>query len=214
MILGGLYNTTEDFSPTVENLAAVANRHRVILTNRAYILSQSIDNVFPLPFNVFANQIEMITERGFPLLDRFSTLISHMRDSGIIQKLYNDFYYNVTMLHNIRDRDSDEFKEAQIVLTLGHMNGAFTMLIMGLLISSVTFGVELLVDKYYSRRRVRRLWKLLRNSCRQVFTIRTMQNIRQKNAKMLRRKWHEGKKFYKKIKLSIFNKAFKNTHSN
>lgn len=87
-ILGTIYNTTEAFWPTVENLNAVTKGERVILTNRLFVLSKSLSRVFPLPFNVFTNQIEMISERGFPLLNRFSNIIARMRDSGIIQKLY------------------------------------------------------------------------------------------------------------------------------
>lgn len=137
-------------------MEAVANGKRVILTNRVFVLSKSIQNVFPLPFNVFANQIEMISERGFPLLNRFNSIIAFMRDSGIVQKLYNDFYYNATVLHYIRNRGGDMFKEERIVLTLSHMDGAFTLLLFGYSIGLAVFGVEIIVDIYTKRRRARR----------------------------------------------------------
>lgn len=186
-----MYNTSEKFWPTVENLEAVANAERVILTNRAFVLSKSMHRVFPLPFNVFTNQIEMISERGFPLLKRFSNLIAYMRDSGIIQKLYNDFHYNATVLHYIRNRDDDMFKENQIVLSLDHMDGAFTLLIFGYFIGSVTFGIEIIMGIYARRRRARRNWKLLRIAWHQVLIMRSLQKNDKKNAKKTKTvKWN------------------------
>lgn len=212
-IIGRLYNTSEAFWPTEENLNDVAEGKRVILTNRVFILSKSIHHVFPLPFNVFANPLEMISERGFPLLKRYSNLIMFMRDAGIIDKLYKDFQYNATVLHHIRDREIDELKETQIVLTLGHMDGAFTVLLLGLFISIVTFVLEIIVDMYNRRRRTKRLWKLLRNSWRQVSIMRLVQKNSNKiggekrNATMqMKIKW---KKSNKKIKFNTSNEAFK-----
>lgn len=162
---------------------AVADGERVILTNRVFVLSKSIDHVFPLPFNVFTNQIEMISERGFPLLNRFNDLIAFMRDSGIIQKLYNDFYYNATVLHYIRHRDGDIFKEEQIVLTLSHMDGAFTLLIFGHLIGLVTFGVEIIMNVYTKRRKARCNWKLLQKTWYQMAKRPAMRKNNKKKRK-------------------------------
>lgn len=191
----------------MENLAAVAHGERVILTNRAFVLSKSIHDVFPLPFNVFANQIEMISERGFPLLNRFNNLIAFMRDSGIIQKLYNDFHYNVTVLHYIRNRDDDMFKEEQIVLTLNHMDGAFTLLLFGCLIGLVTFGVEIIMDTYSKRRRARRNWKRLRIAWHHLEIMPTAQkNGRKSRIKKKNVKWAVPKKNTKKetkLKLNV-----------
>lgn len=197
-----MYNSTEKFWPTVENLDAVANGERVILTNRVFVLSKSKNQVYPLPFNVFTNQLEIFSERGFPLLNRFSQLIAWMRDSGIIEKLYNDFYYNATMLHYIRNRDSDMFNEGIIVLTLNHMDGAFTLLIFGYFIGLVAFGVEIIMGIYTKRRRAdfaRRNWKLLRYAWRQVAIMRSMQKNGKKNAtKKNGVKWDISKNVNKK----------------
>lgn len=164
-ILSRLYNTSESFWPTTENLEAVAKGKRVILTNRVFVLSKSIQNVFPLPFNVFANQIEMISERGFPLLNRFSNIIAFMRDAGIIQKLYNDFYFNATVLQSIiRNREGGLFQEGRIVLTLSHMDGAFTLLLFGCSISFTVFCAEIIIDTYNKRRMAQRFEKLQQNA--------------------------------------------------
>lgn len=198
-ILYKLYNSSIPFWPTVENLKQVANGKRVLLTNRVFILSKSIDNVFPLPFNVFSNPLEMISERGFPLLNRFSNLIAYMRDAGVIQKLYDDFHYNATVLHHIRDRDSR--KESTIVLTLGHMDGAFTLLILGLLISLVAFVFEIIIGTYRKRRRARRRWKSLKNSWRQVSIMRSMQSKPgTRTATETTLKWNAQTRFKKRVK--------------
>lgn len=195
--------------PTVENLLDVAIGRRVILTNRVFLLSKSIHNVYPMPFNVFVNPLEMVSERGFPLLRRFSRLIMFMRDAGVIEKLYEDFHYNMTTLHHIRERDDDD--ETQIVLTLGHMDGAFTVLILGNLISLVIFVIELAVGTYKSRRRAKRLWKLLQNSWRQVSLMRSVQKKSTQNATKLTKKWSAPKKYRRKVKFNMSNDAFKST---
>lgn len=197
------------FSPTVENLDAVSKGKRVLLISRIFVLSKSVHNIYGMPFNVFANPLEMISERGFPLLRRFSNLIMFMRDAGIIEKLYDNFYYNMTMLHHIRDRLDDEDIESQIVLTLGHMDGAFTVLLLGLFLCFVIFIVEFIVGTYKRRRRAKRLWKLLQNSWRQVSLMRLMQKNSTRNATKIKSKWNAPKKNYRKVKFNMSNDAFK-----
>lgn len=204
-----LYDNSISFAPTVENLDAVAKGKRVLLTNRIFVLSKSIHNVYAMPFNVFANPLEMISERGFPLLRRFSNLIMFMRDAGIIEKLYDNFNYDMTMLHHIRDREDDENIETQIVLTLGHMDGSFTVLLLGHFISFLIFIVEFIVGTYKRRRRAKRLWKLLQNSWRQVSLMRSMQKKSTRNATKIKSKWNAPKKYTRKVKFNMSNDAFK-----
>lgn len=187
---------------------------RVILTNRVFILSKSINDVYPLPFNVFANQLEMICERGFPLLKPYNNLIIHMRDCGIIEKLYKDFYYNVTILHQIRDRNEaniEEFKvDDKIVLTLSHLDGAFTVMIFGHLISFLVFIIELIVDTYRKRRQSKRLWNVFQNVWRQVSIMRSMQNNTM-NVTKIKSKWNTAPRgeIARKVKFNTSNDPFK-----
>lgn len=144
----------------MENLIDVKNGKRVILLNRIYILSKSIDDIFPFPGEVFINPLEMISERGFPLLRPFSSLISSMIDGGILNKLYKDFYYNATILENIRNRTRIQMTQ-QIVLTIEHLNGAFGVLSIGLVASLIAFACECLASVWWNwqqmkkRRRIR-----------------------------------------------------------
>lgn len=96
-----------------------------------------------------------------------------MTDSGIIQKLQADFEYNVSTLLYIRNRSLIE-EENQIVLTLNHMNGAFTVWLLGLTLSSLVFFVELLIDWHRRRNRAKKMWKMLRNRWRHA---KVMQNM-------------------------------------
>lgn len=115
-----------------------------ILSNRIYVLSHDLeDDIFGIPGNVFSNPLEMIAERGFPLIRKFNTLINRSIDAGLVNKIYSDFLYNKTILGHIRNREG--IKDiSQIVLTLQHLQGAFAVLIAGLIISFVVFLIEII----------------------------------------------------------------------
>lgn len=119
-----------------------------------------------------------------------------MRDSGIIEKLYSDFYYNATVLHYIRNHDAGLLTDQQIVLQLKHMSGAFTVLILGCMISLVAFSVEIIMSIYSKRQRARRNWNLLRMAVHQVAIIRSMQKTDKNNTV----KWNISKQRQQKKK--------------
>lgn len=207
-----LYDDSElYFSPTVENMADVVAGKRIILVNRNFVLSKAITDVYAMSSNVFASPLEMISERGFPLLRRFSNLIMFMRDAGIIDKLYDNFYYNMTTLHRIQDLVNGKgIEQTNIVLTIDHLDGAFTLLILGLLISFVAFVVELILGAYKRRRQPAHLWKMVQNSWRQVSLMHLMGKESTRNATKISRKWNAPKKMAKNVKLNMSNdQAFK-----
>lgn len=59
-----------------------------------------------------------------------------------MMKLLDDFLYNATVLDNIRDRSGIKTEEA-IVLTTEHLDGAFGILCLGLMLSCVVFFCEI-----------------------------------------------------------------------
>lgn len=67
-----------------------------------------------------------------------------MKDSGLMNKLHLDFIYNVTILEKIRVHATNE-DQRQIVLTYSHVEGAFSLAIVGLSISCAIFLCELLI---------------------------------------------------------------------
>lgn len=170
-ILYKMYNYSSAFWPTINNLESIRDGKRIVLLNRIFVQSKTMENIFGFSGNVFLSPLEMITERGFPLLKPFSLLISHMIDAGIMTKLYADFLFNVTVLENIRDRTRIEDTK-QIVLTIHHMNGAFTVLFLGLFISFLVFISELLFAWNINRRKTKNYWKLLRYRYKNLITLK------------------------------------------
>ena len=126
----------------MQNVARVRDGLQVMLMNRFYVLSISAEDIFAMPQEVFTSSIEMIAERGFPLLKPFNQRIRMMKDVGIMTKLDSDFLYNATILEPIRSGKKEE--EVRIVLTVEHLQGAFTVLILGLMLSGVAFALEVI----------------------------------------------------------------------
>lgn len=176
IIIGKLYNDSEAFWPVEENFASVARGERIILTNRNFVLSKSLDDIFAFPSDALASPLQMFSERGFPLLKRYSTLLSYMVDTGIISKLHGDFIYDVTILDHIRKHEIQSDEDSQIVLTLSHMDGAFTILLLGVSLSFVTFIGELCINWYMTRRKPKRLWKLLGKNLRKAIISQKKSN--------------------------------------
>lgn len=120
----------------------------------------------------------MIVERGFPLLRKINRLLAAMRDMGIMTKLIVDFNYDMNILESMRElkahiASKDPLNEAfdeqaqhsksrhedpDIVLTVEHLEGAFTVHLMGLTISAAVFLLEL----FFRARLVRNFAAFLR----------------------------------------------------
>uniref|UniRef100_A0A1A9X4A3 Ionotropic glutamate receptor C-terminal domain-containing protein n=1 Tax=Glossina brevipalpis TaxID=37001 RepID=A0A1A9X4A3_9MUSC len=102
------YNDSLDFQPNSVNLEAVKIGKRVILSSRMYILQNKIaDDLYAFKRNVFSSPVQMIMKPGFPFLIEFNLLIRRMRDSGIFEKINDDFRYNNTYLNRIHKMRPD-----------------------------------------------------------------------------------------------------------
>ena len=151
-IIFGLYNYSEMFKPSKTSIGRIMDGGETILISRLYVQSNEHRNdIFGLSQDMFANHLEMIVQRGFPLLRRINEIISSLRDMGLMSKLFNDFNYNMTILQPIHERkkrqDEGNYAEQtnEIVLTIEHLDGAFTVFFLGLFISSIVFLLEVLV---------------------------------------------------------------------
>lgn len=150
-IIFDLYNFSEIFRPSKTSINRIMEGEETILISRLYVQSNEHRNdIFGLSQDMFANHLEMIVERGFPLLRRINEIISALRDMGMMSKLFIDFKYNMTILQSIRNlkRSQDEEEPEQsneIVLTIEHLDGAFTIFFLGLSISGIVFLFEILV---------------------------------------------------------------------
>jgi hypothetical protein len=163
------YNTSKEFRPSPEALKRIIKERNLgLLMSQLYVEQTDYhDDIFGITKEQFSNQLEMLCERGFPLLRRINKILGVFRDAGIASKLFEDFHYNSTILRSIREvreelidagllnlprsEDFDENKKKtehtqghEIVLTLEHLQGPFTLLIVGLIISCVVFAMELL----------------------------------------------------------------------
>lgn len=157
-----------------------------LLISRLYVRSNLYRNeVFGVTRSMFSNQLEMIFERGFPLIRRINEIIAAMRDMGMMSKLFNDFNYNMTILTSIRElkeqishsestddvdinlnaeenHDLVRDENPEIVLTTEHLEGAFTILIMCLIVSSAVFLLEIVSDLKIVRKILKILWRKVR----------------------------------------------------
>lgn len=142
------YNVSDEYLPTNENMKEVADGKRVILANRWYVRSDEIqdDAIVGFTDDVFTNPIEMIAERGFPLLPKFNTYLSHMIDAGLVDQIYHRRMFQVSILNKIKEMK--KLKElpdpGEIVLTTEHLEGAFALYICGILLCLFVFFLELL----------------------------------------------------------------------
>lgn len=168
--------------PSTKTLKRIRDGDMAILISRLFVKSNKYRNdVFGLTQPMFSNPLEMIVERGFPLLRRTNEILSTLRDAGLMNKLFIDFNYNMTILTSIRERKAhenthdggdtervvmdadDEDHEIQgenpeIVLTVAHLEGAFTILLMGLFVSSIIFATEIIFHSKFLRRMIRLCW--------------------------------------------------------
>lgn len=160
IIVNRTYRYSERFQPTTANLKLVRDGHQAMLINRFYVLSNTLrDAVYAVPGNVFSSPLEMITERGFPLLRKFNRLINYMKDAGLINKFNRDFIFNMSILERIKHRDQIE-DYSQIVLTVEHLEGAFAVLIVGALISILVFVGEIISATGWFKRYVNAIEEL------------------------------------------------------
>uniref|UniRef100_A0A182K458 Protein NDNF n=1 Tax=Anopheles christyi TaxID=43041 RepID=A0A182K458_9DIPT len=144
------YNATSEFQPSLVNLQAVVEGKRSLLMSRLYVRNTKYYGlVHGLSKDMFVTQIEMIMEKGFPLLPKFNRILSNLIDMGIMQKLWNDFLYNVTILDRIRANRALSEEDIiaaspEVVLTLDHLQSAFALYGIGLCLCVVVFLLELL----------------------------------------------------------------------
>uniref|UniRef100_A0A182PMW1 Ionotropic glutamate receptor C-terminal domain-containing protein n=1 Tax=Anopheles epiroticus TaxID=199890 RepID=A0A182PMW1_9DIPT len=144
------YNATSEFQPSLANLQAVLEGKRSLLMSRLYVRNTKYyGEVHGLTKDVFVTQIEMIMEKGFPLLPKFNRILSNLIDMGIMQKLWNDFLYNVTILDWIRANRALSEEDIiaaspEVVLTLDHLQSAFALYGIGICLCVIVFLLELM----------------------------------------------------------------------
>jgi hypothetical protein len=104
----------------------------------------------PFKDEVTSYQATMFFRSGSPLLERFNTIIYRMVESGMVQKFLEDIkrYYHIEHIDQDGDDDEDEgavedWSDA-VVLTVGHLQGAFILLLLGLAFGLIVLIIEVL----------------------------------------------------------------------
>jgi hypothetical protein len=163
--------------------------------------------VFGLTQSMFANHLEMIVERGFPLLRRINEILSALRDMGLMSKLFVDFKYNMTILTPIKEMkehidkhensatvsnagfDEDEHKKEEenpeIVLTTEHLEGAFTLLLAGLTVSSAFFLLEIIFHSKIFKKITKLIWRKITCQRDRKVTFREEMQFKRKNKPLI-----------------------------
>lgn len=170
------YNYSEEFTSTTDNLLAVHRGERILLSSRMFIGQHPIaDSLFAFRSNVFTSSLEMIMKPGFPLLYKFNRLILRMRDHGFLAKINHDFRFLHTYLKRLVQNPSFFFGnysslslslilcvivifllllfslEHVVILTIGHLQGPFQLLALGMTTACLTLLGELLVYRFWHR---------------------------------------------------------------
>jgi hypothetical protein len=95
--------------------------------------------------------LTVLFKKGNPLLDRFNVLMRRYLEAGLQEKLLTELQH----LASLRGRD--RFKEADgdtfFTFSVSHLMPAFVVLLVGTVLSSVVFIVEVIVNCLCERRR-------------------------------------------------------------
>lgn len=173
------YNHSTAFRPSTASLRSIKNGEMALLVSKLFVRSNKYRNdIHGITRSMFANHLEMIVERGFPLLRRMNEILAGLRDNGFMNKLFVDFKFNMTILTTMRelkaskhafntqsegfDSFDDENKDEEspeVVLTTEHLEGAFTILIAGLFVSAIVFVLEIVFKSEIVRKFSKFIWK-------------------------------------------------------
>lgn len=133
-----------------------------LVASRSYVKqTKNRNEVFGFTAPLFSSQLEMLCERGFPILRRINSILGFFRDAGIMSKLKNDFQYNSTILIAIKElvntlnrtddlnidnldeiRNDEENETGPNALKPEQIFGAITILLLGLSTSLLIFAFE------------------------------------------------------------------------
>jgi hypothetical protein len=131
----------------------------------AYIMDQMMANYFamekgtvdvrkiicPLDETSISAGVPVLFKKGNPLLDRFSIIMRRYLEAGLLLCLWTELQHRASL------RAGGEFREAAgdvfFAFSFSHLKPAFVVLLVGTVLSSVVFIVELTVNWLCKRRK-------------------------------------------------------------
>jgi hypothetical protein len=124
----------------------------------------------PFKDEVVSFLASMFFRHGSPLLESFNRIIHRMVAAGMVEHFWEDIKMRDIGHKDDGDEDGDEDDEEEasvaVVLTLNHLQGAFSLLILGLAFSLIVFIIELLCFSF----RKYLFYRLLNRSVRECKT--------------------------------------------
>nr|QEI46867.1 ionotropic receptor 60a [Galleria mellonella] len=107
------------------------------------------NNYYTFDLDMFSVPLEMLALKGFALIDKFSNTISAFKQNGINSIIRRQFatINKRRRAHLLRSLDIRTTNVSP--LSIEHLQGGFTVLILGFIIGSLLFLIEIACDNYY-----------------------------------------------------------------
>lgn len=127
-----------------QSFATMANRfyveYYVARGDKAVCTESECPAIFAIPKPVVCYNINFVARKGFPYISRMNDLILRFRENGVLNMWLND------MNHRNALKGAGKSKKKRMnALSLTHLEGAFVVLLIGLIIGISSLGMELLV---------------------------------------------------------------------
>lgn len=129
-------------------------RNVSILTSRLYLRYLSAKTLhyndahgeplfYSLHTDVLSFPVEMVTVKGFALLEKFNNLLSRFKSTGLIQNFYKRFDSSTKRLAaNLVINAGVDKEHEEESLSIIHLQGAFMVLLLGNILATIVFIIE------------------------------------------------------------------------
>jgi hypothetical protein len=94
---------------------------------------------------ILSQLITMPVPKGYVMLDRFSSIILHLQQAGLIEQWFKDIKYTTSLSSRV---ETDLLNGEYTKLSLLHMQSAIYILLFGLFMSFAVFLLEMLLCVY------------------------------------------------------------------
>lgn len=102
------------------------------------------DKVFTIP-------LELVTQFGFPLIERFSRVLSALTQMGVVEEILNTYSEDMLRARANILREVDKGKSSENPLSLLHLEGGFLALAVGYISGTIVLILEIFCNTQYVR---------------------------------------------------------------
>jgi hypothetical protein len=103
--------------------------------------------------DIMSSKLTILFKKGNPLLDRFNILMRRYLEAGLQERHWTELQHRADLIG--ADKLGDSAGDMYLVFSVSHLMPAFLALLVGTVLSSVVFIVELIVNCLHKRRRKR-----------------------------------------------------------